>query len=235
MGLRIVAVDLQNEAISKAWLELLDHYACDPMGGGAGLSAYARQHLVDELKSLPTFHSALAFAGDEAVGLINCFAGFSTFAARPLLNIHDINFAAERRINHANVLFTEDQIALARKLFMCLNANMNIQITFAATTNRFSMIFQSDRRSIINTSRNLDLDRLLMTLGTTAFTAGTDDFRHLALTAAGFTGHGLLNLPEHCIHQANLLAGTFASFAGFHTVAWLHRATMTMRAFIIER
>ena len=32
MALRIVAVDLQNEAISKAWLELLDHYACDPMG-----------------------------------------------------------------------------------------------------------------------------------------------------------------------------------------------------------
>ena len=97
MGLRIVAVDLQNEANSKAWLELLDHYACDPMGGGAGLSAYARQHLVDELKSLPTFHSALAFAGDEAVGLINCFAGFSTFAARPLLNIHDIVTRAERR------------------------------------------------------------------------------------------------------------------------------------------
>lgn len=90
MALRIVAVDLQNEAISKAWLELLDHYACDPMGGGAGLSAYAKAHLVRELKDLPTFHSALAFAGDEAVGLINCFAGFSTFAAKPLLNIHDI-------------------------------------------------------------------------------------------------------------------------------------------------
>ncbi len=94
---RVVAVDLENEVISKAWLELLDHCACDPMGGGAGLSDYARQHLVAELKGLPTFHGALAFAGDEAVGLINCFAGFSTFAARPLLNIHDIVTRAERR------------------------------------------------------------------------------------------------------------------------------------------
>lgn len=97
MALRIVAVDLQNKAISKAWLELLDHYARDPMGGGAGLSAYAKANLVRELKDLPTFHSALAFAGDEAVGLINCFAGFSTFAAKPLLNIHDIVTRDNRR------------------------------------------------------------------------------------------------------------------------------------------
>ncbi len=90
MTLRVVAVDLENEAISKVWLELLDHYARDPMGGGAGLSDYAISHLVDELKSLPTFHGALAYAGGEPVGLINCFAGFSTFAAKPLLNIHDI-------------------------------------------------------------------------------------------------------------------------------------------------
>ena len=90
MTLRVVAVDLENTAISADWLELLDHYARDPMGGGAGLSEYARSHLVDALKSQPTFHGALAFNGDEPVGLINCFAGFSTFAARPLLNIHDI-------------------------------------------------------------------------------------------------------------------------------------------------
>jgi ribosomal protein S18 acetylase RimI-like enzyme len=60
------------------------------MGGGTGLSGYARANLVRELKDLPSFHGALAFNGDQAVGLINCFAGFSTFAAKPLLNIHDI-------------------------------------------------------------------------------------------------------------------------------------------------
>ena len=90
MSLRVLAVDQKNEANSTAWLDLLDHYARDPMGGGAGLSDYARRQLVDDLKSLPTFHGALAWAGDEPVGLINCFAGFSTFAAKPLLNIHDI-------------------------------------------------------------------------------------------------------------------------------------------------
>lgn len=95
--MRIIAVDLKNEAISSAWLALLDHYARDPMGGGTGLSDYAKAHLVRELAELPGFHGAMAFDGDEAVGLINCFSGFSTFAARPLLNIHDIVTRAGRR------------------------------------------------------------------------------------------------------------------------------------------
>lgn len=90
MKIRIAAVDLANEAISAAWLELLDHYARDPMGGGVRLSDFARANLVRELRHLPTFHGAMAFNDDDAVGLINCFTGFSTFAARPLLNIHDI-------------------------------------------------------------------------------------------------------------------------------------------------
>jgi len=95
--LRIAAVDLENAAISAAWLELLDHYACDPMGGGTGLSDYAKANLVRQLKDLPTFHGALAWRGEKAVGLINCFAGFSTFAAKPLLNIHDIVVHADAR------------------------------------------------------------------------------------------------------------------------------------------
>lgn len=96
-ALRVAAVDLKNAANSQVWLDLLDHYAHDPMGGGEGLSDYAKGNLVRELADLPTFHGALAWDGDMAVGLINCFAGFSTFAAKPLLNIHDIVVHRERR------------------------------------------------------------------------------------------------------------------------------------------
>jgi hypothetical protein len=32
---RIVAVDLENKAISTAWLDLLDHYVLDPAAGPA--------------------------------------------------------------------------------------------------------------------------------------------------------------------------------------------------------
>ena len=119
MALRIVAVDLEHEAISTAWLDLLDHYAHDPMGGGTGLSEYAKANLVRQLKGLPTFHGALAFAGDEAVGLINCFAGFSTFAAKPLLNIHDIVTRDDRRGQGIGQVLLQWAEQRARQLGCC--------------------------------------------------------------------------------------------------------------------
>lgn len=90
MNLRVDAVDLYDPAQAKTWLGLLDHYAQDPMGGGDGLSDYAKLNLVHTIREVPGFHGALAWLDGEAVGLIDCFAGFSTFAAKPLLNVHDI-------------------------------------------------------------------------------------------------------------------------------------------------
>ncbi|MCK6389773.1 MAG: GNAT family N-acetyltransferase [Azonexus sp.] len=96
-GLRLIPVDFRDARISADWLMLLDHYAHDPMGGGSGLSDYARANLPTELMAQPGFHGALAYVGDQPVGLINGFLGFSTFAARPLLNIHDIVTHADWR------------------------------------------------------------------------------------------------------------------------------------------
>lgn len=88
--LDIVPTDLSSPLHAAIFLDLLEAYAGDPMGGGAGLSAYARSHLVEQLQRQSTYCGALAFLGKIPVGLINCFTGFSTFAARPLLNIHDV-------------------------------------------------------------------------------------------------------------------------------------------------
>ena len=68
---------------------LLDAYARDPMGGSAPLADSVKARLVDDLAANPHAFSLLARAGEEAVGLANCFMGYSTFAAAPLVNIHD--------------------------------------------------------------------------------------------------------------------------------------------------
>lgn len=96
-NLAIFATDLDSPRHAAVFLELLDAYARDPMGGGVGLSDFARAQLVERLRAQPGFHGALAFLGKKPVGLINCFTGFSTFAAQPLLNIHDIAVLAEVR------------------------------------------------------------------------------------------------------------------------------------------
>ncbi|WP_338477145.1 GNAT family N-acetyltransferase [Pseudomonas khavaziana] len=69
---------------------LLNHYAEDPMGGGYTLAADLLQQLPAELAKRPHAFSVLAFVGGEPAGLVNCFEGFSTFACRPLVNVHDV-------------------------------------------------------------------------------------------------------------------------------------------------
>lgn len=86
---RITSADLGKPAHAEATLSLLDAYARDPMGGGGPLSDYARRHLIDRLRERPGVHVLLAFVDDLPAGLAICMEGFSTFACRPLLNIHD--------------------------------------------------------------------------------------------------------------------------------------------------
>jgi GNAT superfamily N-acetyltransferase len=88
-GIEIVTADLSREAHQVATLNLLDAYACDPMGDGKPLSEFARCNLIPGLSRHPTTVVFLAYRADVPVGLAICFGGFSTFAARPLLNISD--------------------------------------------------------------------------------------------------------------------------------------------------
>ncbi|WP_439519432.1 GNAT family N-acetyltransferase [Hydrogenophaga sp.] len=76
---------------------LLDAYASDPAGGGQGLSDFAREHVVASLAARPQAYSVLAFDGDKPVGLVNCIEGFSTFACKPLVNVHDVAVLASHR------------------------------------------------------------------------------------------------------------------------------------------
>jgi ribosomal protein S18 acetylase RimI-like enzyme len=90
-------VDYGNIQDAAALVALLDGYARDPAGGGEPLGAQVKQGLADALRQRPQAFSVLAWAGDALapggrlpVGLINCFEGFSTFAGKPLVNVHDV-------------------------------------------------------------------------------------------------------------------------------------------------
>lgn len=90
MALSVIRVDYHDAHQAQDLIRLLSVYALDPMGGGKPLSEYVKENLVEELANFDGALSVLAYQDNQAVGLLNAFAGFSTFVCKPLFNIHDV-------------------------------------------------------------------------------------------------------------------------------------------------
>jgi len=83
-------VDYLAAADRADLLFLLDMYARDEMGGGEPLKEDVKARLCDDLAEHPGALSLIASVDGQPVGLLNAFLGYSTFKARPLMNVHDI-------------------------------------------------------------------------------------------------------------------------------------------------
>ncbi len=116
--IQVIQADFENPQHRADLVAMLDAYAQDPMGGGKAMAEDVKARLVPGLRAHPGAYTFLAYrddpgnhpgatpggapggdedAGGEAVGIANCFLGFSTFAGRPLINIHDLAVAASAR------------------------------------------------------------------------------------------------------------------------------------------
>jgi ribosomal protein S18 acetylase RimI-like enzyme len=100
-------------------IALTSAYAMDPMGGGAPLPVEVVARLIAGLRAHPTTLIFLAFVGERAVGIATCFGGFSTFAAKPLLNIHDLAVLAECRGHGIGRLLLDRVARKATELGCC--------------------------------------------------------------------------------------------------------------------
>lgn len=97
MDLSVRIADPTLPADATALRNLLDAYARDPMGGGAPLPREVLERLPSDL-FLRSNSVVLVAALDGAdSGLAIAFEGYSTFAARPLLNLHDFVVAPAAR------------------------------------------------------------------------------------------------------------------------------------------
>jgi len=104
----VKAVDFLNADHVRAMIALLDMYARDPMGGGHGLADAVKSRLPEDLANMAGAINLVAWSGDEAVGLLNAFAGYSTFKAQPLVNVHDVAvLPAHRAKGVGQALLTE--------------------------------------------------------------------------------------------------------------------------------
>lgn len=119
MNISIQQADYHNSEDAQAIVNLLDAYARDPMGGGEPLSPFVKDNLVIELAKRSFALSLIAFVDTKPVGLLNAFEGFSTFKAKPLINIHDIIVLSEYRGMQVGKKLLEAVEGIARQKNCC--------------------------------------------------------------------------------------------------------------------
>ncbi|MEH6453219.1 MAG: GNAT family N-acetyltransferase, partial [Psychromonas sp.] len=86
----IIQADLSNPEHAQAYLALMSHYALDPMGGGEDISQFAKDNLVEAILKRNDIYCVLIFKDKQPAALLTAIEGFSTFACKPLFNIHDV-------------------------------------------------------------------------------------------------------------------------------------------------
>ncbi|NKB70342.1 MAG: GNAT family N-acetyltransferase [Candidatus Latescibacteria bacterium] len=92
---RIIQADLNDPDQRQAVLAMVRSFS--QAVTGEDLPAEKQDKLINGLKEHPAALVFIAFGGEDPIGLSVCFLGFSTFMARPLINIHDFYVEAAYR------------------------------------------------------------------------------------------------------------------------------------------
>ncbi|MFT6122850.1 MAG: ribosomal protein S18 acetylase RimI-like enzyme [Oleispira sp.] len=115
----ILIADYANEFHAAAIVNLMNAYAMDRMGGAEALPESVKQTLVSEMAKVPNAFTVLSLVNGKPAGLINCFMGFSTFKAKPLINIHDIVVISDYRGLQLSQLMLDKVEEIARTRNCC--------------------------------------------------------------------------------------------------------------------
>ncbi len=119
MSVNIQLAEYANPVHQKQLMDLMQYYSRDTMGGGQPLAEFTRANLLSALANIPTAFSILATCEGNPAGLVNCFEGFSTFACRPLINIHDVIVKSEHRGQNISQLMLKQVELIARQRGAC--------------------------------------------------------------------------------------------------------------------
>lgn len=117
--IKIVEADLGRREHQDAVVAMTDAYSRDPFGDGRPLAPDVMERLIPGLRAHPATLILLAFDGERPVGAATCFVGFSTFAARPLVNIHDLVVLPDFRGQGVGRALLEAVERRARELGCC--------------------------------------------------------------------------------------------------------------------
>ena len=89
-NIQIIKGDLNIAEHAEHFLRLTAAYMADPMGKAEAWTEEQKTKVVGEMKDHPCSLILFAKSAGKFVGICTCFYAYSTFLAKPLLNIHDI-------------------------------------------------------------------------------------------------------------------------------------------------
>lgn len=115
----IAPANLDAPDHADAIVALLNEYATDPMGGASPLSQQTKSNLIPALRNRVDSCVVLAWDNSHPVGLAICFEGFSTFACKPTMNIHDLYVRPTHRGQGISLALLETIAAIAVKRDCC--------------------------------------------------------------------------------------------------------------------
>lgn len=111
--IQIVEGDLNQLDQAESFLKLTAAYMADPMGEAEPWREDQKTTVIKEMKDHPGALVLFAKVDNKYVGICTCFYAYSTFLAKPLLNVHDIYVDEEFRGNGIarKLLQTVEEIA----------------------------------------------------------------------------------------------------------------------------
>ena len=111
--MRIIDADLNDAVHRAAVVEMVDGYSRMAIGAGKPLSGEVRARLADGLRDAGAI-VLLAEEGGRFIGIAACLRSYSTFAGKPVVNVHDLavmNDAQGRGVGGALLAAVEQRAA----------------------------------------------------------------------------------------------------------------------------
>lgn len=89
MTYTFVPINLSDPVHRRELIRLLDAYMQDEMGNGAPMPKELAPKILEGLRNYPGYLGFFAVVDGQFAALANCNKNYSTFQAKPLINIHD--------------------------------------------------------------------------------------------------------------------------------------------------
>ena len=119
MTIEISDMDFGDAAAVNGFLSVLREYSQGEGAGNQGIPPEKLERLPNQLVQFPTAKVVIASEEGNVVGIAVCIRGFSTFKAKPILNIHDLAVLRSHRGQGIGKKLIDAVKARAEKIGCC--------------------------------------------------------------------------------------------------------------------